>query len=227
MATLDVYLKIETIPGYSPVEPDDHVSPPIQYRRDCMRNMGHEDGTVPDDEVAARRLTALIYREYLDTEYLVPKPDKLVAADVNEPAFTRRVPGTVIYARPGDWLRIHVKNGDVAPHSFHLHGVRYGIDSDGSWPFGTQSDDGRRSVEMPMGIMAMPGHGLDLSDIPPKLVPYLVTLDELAHAPQPQPPNKHLLHVPLFFHQMSGARGTPVFQSAPLNVGGSYTSPTF
>lgn len=47
----DHYLKIETIPDYSPVEPDDHVSPPIQFRRDCMRNMGHEDGTIPDDEV--------------------------------------------------------------------------------------------------------------------------------------------------------------------------------
>jgi hypothetical protein len=113
-----------------------------------MRNMGHEDGTIPDDEVAARRLTALIYREYLDPQYLVPKPDKLIAADVNEPAFTRRVPGTVIYARPGDWLRIHVKNADNSPHSFHVHGVRYGIDSDGSWPFGTQSEDGRRSDEI-------------------------------------------------------------------------------
>jgi len=110
--------------------------------------MGHEDGKIPDDEVAARRLTALIYREYLDSQYLVPKPDKLIAADVNEPPFTRRVPGTVIYARPGDRLRIHVKNGDVQPHSFHLHGLRYGIDSDGSWPFGTQSDDGRRSDEI-------------------------------------------------------------------------------
>src|SRR5438445_3607131 len=148
MATRDVYLKIETISGYSPVEPDDHVSPPIQYRRDCMRNDGHDDATIPDDEVAARRLTALIYREYLDSQYLIPKPDKLVAADVNEPAFTRRVPGTVIYARPGDWLRIHVKNGDGRPHSFHVHGVRYGIDSDGSWPFGTESTDGRRSDEI-------------------------------------------------------------------------------
>jgi hypothetical protein len=45
-------------------------------------------------------------------------------------------------------LRIHVKNADIAPHSFHLHGLRYGIDSDGSWPFGTQSDDGRRSDEI-------------------------------------------------------------------------------
>ena len=148
MPTRDIYLKIETISDYSPVEPDDHVSPPIAYRRDCMRNMGHEDGTIPADEVAARRLTALIYREYLDHHYLVPKPDKLVAADVNEPAFTRRVPGAVIYAKPGDWLRIHVKNADIDPHSFHIHGVRYGIDSDGSWPFGTQSDDGRRSDEI-------------------------------------------------------------------------------
>ena len=40
MALRDVYLKIETIPGYSPLEQDDHVSPPNQYRRDCMRNMG-------------------------------------------------------------------------------------------------------------------------------------------------------------------------------------------
>ena len=148
MAIRDIYLKIETIPGYSPVEPDDHVSPPIRYRRDCMRNMGHEDGTIPQDEVAARRLSALIYREYLDAHYLFPKPDKLVAADVNEPAFIRRVPGTVIYARPGEWLRIHVKNSDVTPHSFHLHGVRYGIDSDGSWPLGSQSADGRRSDEI-------------------------------------------------------------------------------
>ncbi|HUC74956.1 MAG TPA: multicopper oxidase domain-containing protein, partial [Vicinamibacterales bacterium] len=148
MTTRNTYLKIEQILGYSPVEPDDHVSPPIVYRRDCMRNMGHEDGTIPSDEVDSRRLTAVIYREYLDAHFLVPKPDKLVVADINEPAYTRRVPGTVIYARPGDVLKIHVKNADVVPHSFHLHGVRYGIDSDGSWPFGTQSDDGRRSDEI-------------------------------------------------------------------------------
>lgn len=335
MAVRDIYLKIEAIRGYSPVEPDDHVSPPIEYRRDCMRNMNHEDGTIPGDEVDARRLTALIYREYLDPQYLVPKPDKLVAADVNEPAYTRRVPGTVIYAKPGDWLRIHVKNADVTPHSFHVHGVRYGIDSDGSWPFGTQSDDGRRSDEIcpgqhwtytfqvtedtvgawpfhdhcrdiganinrglfgglvvlperehehlphfpyppafldhvqqvldhnqnhdhdghgheqddhghehgaepfhpPAMRMAAPmpmprpgqahGHGIDLEVTPAALVPYLATLDELAHAPQPHPPRDHRLHVPLFFHQMSGMRDTPVFQSAPLNAGASYTSPPF
>ncbi len=365
MAVRDVYLKIETILGYSPVEPDDHVSPPIVYRRDCMRNMGHEDGTIPLDEVNARRLTALIYREYLDPQYLVPKPDKLVAADINEPAFTRRVPGAVIYARPGDDLRIHVKNADVVPHSFHLHGVHYGIDSDGSWPFGTQSDDGRRSDEICPGqtwtyrfhvteesvgawpfhdhcrnigtyidrglfgglvvlpekehehlpkfpipngfyerlqkvlaelsagdrgrhharssraerrigarhplsmpthggaggssaargrvLVPIPGaprqvamttmgpppvpmpepepmgpmHGMDLSDIPPVLVPYLTSLDELAHAPHPLPERHHVLHVPLFYHVMSGMRGTPVFQSAPLNPGSTFVSPAF
>ena len=60
----------------------------------------------------------------------------------------RRVPGTVIYARPGDRLKIHVVNADGGPHSFHLHGLQYGIDSDGSWPFGTQTADGRRSDEI-------------------------------------------------------------------------------
>lgn len=48
-----IYLKIERIADYSPVEPDDHVSPPMQYRRDCMRSPGHEDTTIPDDEVNA------------------------------------------------------------------------------------------------------------------------------------------------------------------------------
>src|SRR5207248_5792347 len=83
---------------------------------------------------------------------------------------------------------------------------------------------------MPMpggGQLPRPGHGLELSEVPPELVPYLATLDELAHAPQPLPPREHTLHVPLFFHQMSGFRGTPVFESAPLNVGGYYVSPVF
>ncbi len=37
MAQRDIYLKIEKISDYSTVEPDSHVSPSIQYRRDCMR----------------------------------------------------------------------------------------------------------------------------------------------------------------------------------------------
>jgi plastocyanin len=146
MAIRNIYLKIEQIPGYSPVEPSGHAA--ANYRRDCMRNPGHENGTIPLSEVDARRLDGLIYREYLDPGYLIPKPDKLVLADVNEPVFAHRVPGTVIYAHPGDHLHIKVVNGDTMPHSFHVHGLSYGIDSDGSWPFGTQSTDGRRSDEI-------------------------------------------------------------------------------
>ena len=146
MAIRNIYLKIEQIPDYSPVEPSGHAA--ANYRRDCMRNPGHEDGMIPLSEVDARRLDALIYREYLDPGYLIPKPDKLVLADVNEPVFAHRVPGTVIYVHPGDHLHIKVVNGDTMPHSFHLHGLSYGIDSDGSWPFGTQSTDGRRSDEI-------------------------------------------------------------------------------
>ena len=146
MAIRNVYLKIEPILDYSPVEPSGHAA--ANYRRDCMRNPGHEDGTIPLSEVDARRLDVLVYREYLDPAYLIPKPDKLVLADVNEPVFAHRVPGTVIYAHPGDHLHIKVVNADTMPHSFHVHGLSYGIDSDGSWPFGTESSDGRRSDEI-------------------------------------------------------------------------------
>jgi plastocyanin len=148
MAVRHIYLKIEPLFSYSTVEPEFKVMPPKEYRRDCMRNPGHESTIIPPAEVEARRLTALVYREYLDPGYLVPKPDKLVAADVNEPVFSRRVPSAFLYTQPGERLKIHVLNGDSAPHSFHIHGLRYGIDSDGAWPLGTQSFDGRRSDEI-------------------------------------------------------------------------------
>ena len=103
-----------------------------------MRGHGHENGLIPQAEIDARALSAVVYREYLDSGYLIPKPDKLIAADINEPAFSHRVPGTVIYTRPCQRLKVHVWNTDDVPHSLHVHGLRYGIDSDGSWPFGTQ-----------------------------------------------------------------------------------------
>ncbi len=146
MSIRNIYLKIEEIAEYSPVEPSPHAA--ANYRRDCMRNPGHEDGRIPLSEVQARTLVALIYREYLDPGYTVPKPDKLIQADINEPIFPHLVPGTVVYARPGDHLHIQVLNGDVMPHSFHVHGLGYGIESDGSWPLGTQATDGRRSDEI-------------------------------------------------------------------------------
>ena len=148
MADRHVYLKIEQIALYNPVNPEPKPAPPRLYKRDCGRNHGHDDGTIPPSEVAARAVSALIYREYLDSAYQIPKPDKIVAADVNEPLYYSRVPGTVIYAHPGDRLLIHVLNGDTDPHSFHLHGLSYGIDSDGAWPFGTEATDHRRSDEI-------------------------------------------------------------------------------
>lgn len=134
-----IYLKIERIENYSPVRPQEKTVPPVQYGRDCMRGDGHENGLIPPAEINARSLTAVVYREYLDSGYLIPKPDKLIAADVNEPVYARRVPGTVIYTRPCQRLKIHVWNTDDVPHSMHVHGLRYGIDSDGSWPFGTEA----------------------------------------------------------------------------------------
>ncbi len=144
----DIYLKIEVIPDYCPVDPVEEIPAGVVYRRDCMRNVGHENGQIPNAEVEIRTLDAVIYREYLDSSYLIPKPDKLVESDINEPIFHRRVPGTVIYTNVGETLRIHVWNCDTKPHSFHAHGLEYGIDSDGAWPFGTASADDRRSDEI-------------------------------------------------------------------------------
>ena len=58
-------------------------------------------------------------------------------------------PGRGAVGAPGERLHIHVLNADPdACHSFHLHGLRYGIDSDGAWPFGVGTTDGRRSDEI-------------------------------------------------------------------------------
>lgn len=145
MATQNIYLKIEPIDDYSPVRPMEKAAPPIEYGRDCMRNKGHEAGVIPEAEIEARTLRAVVYREYRDPNYLVPKLDKLVAADINEPVYNRRIPGTVLYSWPGQHLRIHVLNADRREHSFHIHGLDYGIDSDGAWPLGVRTTGGRRS----------------------------------------------------------------------------------
>jgi plastocyanin len=142
----DVFLQIEPLEAYSPLAP---VVCSRRYGRDCMFTMGHEFGRIPPDEIFAATVDALVYREYLDPHYLVPKTSKLIAADVNEPPWDRRVPGTVLWARPGERLFIHVRNADPDDcHSFHLHGLHYGIDSDGAWPFGVATRDGRRSDEI-------------------------------------------------------------------------------
>ena len=109
-----------------------------------MYGEGHENGIIPLAEVEARSVNAIVYREYLDENFLIPKTTKMVEADINEPIFESRI-GTVIYTRPGDTLKIHVMNSDDKPHTFHVHGVEFGIDSDGAWPFGTQNESGARS----------------------------------------------------------------------------------
>jgi len=117
-----------------------------------MFNSGHELGRLTPQEIVEATLDGLIYREYLDPHYTIPNTAKIIAADVNEPPWNRRVPGAVLYARPGERLYIHVLNADKSDcHSFHLHGLKYGIDSDGAWPLGIASRDGRRSDEIKPG----------------------------------------------------------------------------
>jgi hypothetical protein len=139
----DIYLKIEKLPAYSPVAPENGEHD--RYGRDCMRNHGHENTRIPQAEIERRRVDAVVYREYLDAGYTVPNMAKLVEQDLIEPRWDQRIPGAVLYAEPGERLRVHVFNDDTDPHSFHVHGLDYGIDSDGAWPFGVAAADGRRS----------------------------------------------------------------------------------
>ena len=49
MAERQIYLRIERIPDYSPVAPQDKTPPTIKYKHDGMRNHAHEDGTTRED----------------------------------------------------------------------------------------------------------------------------------------------------------------------------------
>ena len=114
-----------------------------------MFNHGHELGRCLRGEIAATSVDAVVYREYLDPSYTSRRPDKFVAADVNEPPVEPAVPGALLCAKPGERLHIHVLNADPdGCHSFHLHGLAYGIDSDGAWPFGISSHRRPRSDEI-------------------------------------------------------------------------------
>src|SRR5437016_1908959 len=95
----DIFLKIEPLPSYSPLAP---VVCARRYGRDCMYNVGHEYGRIQADEILASTLDALVYREYLDPHFTIPNRSKIVPADVNEPVWSRRIPGSVLYARPGE-----------------------------------------------------------------------------------------------------------------------------
>jgi plastocyanin len=236
MQCRDIYLRIEAVPRYSPVDPEDHEHD--RYRRDCMRNHGHENARVPIAEVERRRLDALIYREYLDAAYTIPRMAPLVPNDVNEPRWDRRVPGCVLYADIGERLFVHVLNADSAPHSFHVHGLVYGIDSDGSWPFGVKAGtahghDLRSDAICPgeswryvfdvtedtIGAWPFHDHVMDMQEVTDRgLFGGIVVRDPHKECPE--------IEVPFFLHRMVGTSAEPAFHSGTL-AGGQIFTHTF
>ena len=95
MTYRNVYLRIEPIYDYSPVEPDKNAQLPITYKRDGMHNVGHVSGRIPNAERDARSLRAVVFRQYSDEHHLIPCTSKTVAADINEPVWDRQ--GTWCY----------------------------------------------------------------------------------------------------------------------------------
>ena len=73
MAHRDVYLQIESLPGYSPLAP---VRCARHYGRDCMRNPGHEIGRVTPQEIFSTTFDAVVYRQYHDAAYSSPVTTK-------------------------------------------------------------------------------------------------------------------------------------------------------
>ena len=226
-----IFLKIEPLAGYSPLAP---ILCSRHYGRDCMYNVGHELGRVSADEIAATLLDGLVYREYLDPGYTVPRTDKLIDADVNEPPWDRRIPGALLYARPGERLFIHVLNGDKdGCHSFHVHGVRYGIDADGAWPFGIMRSDGSRSDEIlpnarwtyvydvtddTIGAWPFHDHAHEVGlNIGRGLFGGLVVRDPGAPCPSHE--------VPVFVHQLQGIGLQFDFKSTTISPGQTWPPP--
>jgi len=224
----DVFLQIEPVPGYSPLAP---LLCARRYGLDCQFNEGHELGRIPGEEILAARVDALVYREYLDADYTQPNPAPLVAADTSEPPWQRRVPGCVIWARPGERLYIHVRNADAHDcHSLHVHGLVYGIDSDGAWPRGVAARDGRRSDEIRPGetwtyvfdvtaatIGAWPFHDHVRhvqANIDRGLFGAIIVRDPQARRVDHE--------VPMFFHAMAGSSGHCRFESPTLSTGGVF-----
>ena len=130
-----IFLKIERRPRIQPAR-SRPLQPPLGPRRDVQHRHTSSDACRPARSSPPRSTRSCIASTSIP-HFTLPNTAKLVTADVNEPAWNRRIPGSVLYARPGERLYIHVLNGDPYDcHSFHLHGLRYGIESDGAWPFG-------------------------------------------------------------------------------------------
>ena len=224
----DIFLQIEPLPEYSPLAP---LLCARYYGRDCQRNMGHELGRIPADEILQARVGALVYREYLDPDYATPNTAPLVPSDSAEPPWDHRVPGALIWARPGEQLHIHVRNADPDDcHSMHVHGLHYGIESDGAWPRGVATRDGRRSDEILPGqtwtyvfditeemVGAWPFHDhvRDVQgNINRGLIGGIIVRDPRA------PRVDH--EVPLFVHAMAEPSGHDLFESGTLSNGQTF-----
>src|SRR5205823_3385469 len=74
----DLFLRIEPLASYSPLAP---ILCARHYGRDCMFGMGHETGRLSPSEILGAALDGLVYREYLDPHFSIPKVDKLILAD--------------------------------------------------------------------------------------------------------------------------------------------------
>ena len=224
----DIYLKIEPIYDYSPVDPAPGHS--YAYRRDCFRRRGHESGQISEDETLQRMLTALVYRQYTDDTYTTAAPTQLINSDLSEPPLDRRVPGAILYTRPGKRLRIHVFNGDSEPHSLHMHGIQYGIDADGAFPFGTKDKQGVRSDQI------CPGKAYTYQyDVTSKMIGAWAFHDHFARIGENarlglfgglvvRDPawDPNALEVPFFLHKMAGRRNAPIFDSRDIVLGASW-----
>jgi FtsP/CotA-like multicopper oxidase with cupredoxin domain len=228
MVHRDIYLQIEPVAGYSPLAP---LRCARHYGRDCMRSPGHEIGRVTPEEIFGTTVDAMVYRQYHDAAYTSPVTAPLVAADVNEPAWDRRVPGTVLFADAGDTLAIHVRNADPDNcHSLHVHGLEYGADSDGAWPLGVQGRSGTRSDDIhpgaswtyryrvtadTTGVWAFHDHHQMVQRwINRGLFGALIVRDPAA------PPADH--EIPVFIHQLAGDVALAGFESPALTNGQSY-----
>src|SRR5258708_17897617 len=108
MAHHNFFLQIEPVLAYSPLAP---IRCARHYGRDCMRGSGHEIGRVTPEEIFGSTFDALVYRRYHDAAYTAPVTDPLVAADVNEPPWDRRVP------RPAQFSHVWGTRPIHCPHT--------------------------------------------------------------------------------------------------------------
>jgi plastocyanin len=155
----------------------------------------------------------------------------VIPQDLTEPPWNRRVPATVIWTAPGERLRVHVLNSDTDPHSLHVHGLAYGIDSDGSWPFGVAASNDRRSDAICPGERWC--YVFDVTDETVGAWPFhdhVVEIEASANrglfggivVRDPEGP-KPDIEVPFFFHRMVGSGGNPIFDSGTLTGGKTFT----